>query len=280
MTFRRRLLLYTVSALGLFGFIACMVAIIGLWIVSARLRSATEVVFAKIDGSLVAIQAQAERARDRVKESAISAESIAGSLREWTVREAGERIVLKVNVPEKTDRLLSVLQRADSLLELSWSSAEAVQQALITLSAIEVQIDTELVDVVIDEISALRSQLADVTSFVEKLRDETAVIGENEPPRERIEPMVQLALRAIATLSSIDSRLINFKTRLSATQKHLQALSAKTIGWIWIVSIAVTTLIIWMAAGQVSLFYLAWNGLRPARRATGSGPSNDRPPAA
>src|SRR4051794_16070875 len=130
MTFRRRLVVSVALALGLLGTIACTAAVVGVWVISDRVRNTTEAVFARIDGSLVGIQRRAERTRDRVRDSATSTESIAAGLKEWTVREAGERLALKVNLAEKSERLLSVLERADGLLESSSSSAESVQQAL------------------------------------------------------------------------------------------------------------------------------------------------------
>ncbi len=84
MNFRSRLILFLAFGLGLVGAIVCAVAIIGLWSVNARLRNTTDVVFANVDDSFVVIQEQAKRTQDRVKASAITTESIASSLKNWT----------------------------------------------------------------------------------------------------------------------------------------------------------------------------------------------------
>ena len=126
-----------------------------------------------------------------------------------------------------------------------------------------------MIETVIEEISSLRGQLADAMEFIEKLRDAAAAIGEENPPQERIEQAVQLALPVIAKLSSIDSRLGKFENRLFATQESLHALNARSIRWIKIVSIAIMTLIVWMAAGQLALSRLAWTGLRATRHTAG-----------
>jgi hypothetical protein len=150
-------------------------------------------------------------------------------------------------------------------MEFSASGAESVQQALSIMCALGAQIDTGIIDRVIDEIASLRIQLAQATDFVEKLQGQTAATLGEETLEERIPRATQLAVRLIATLRSVDSRLTNFATRLSTTQKNLQALKTRTLGWIQFVTITAATLIMWMAAGQVALSYLAWRSWRSRR---------------
>jgi flagellin-like hook-associated protein FlgL len=262
MTFRSRGILFATFGLGLVGSIVCVAAMIVLWSASARVRGATESVFANVDGSLVVIQQRAQRTQDRVEASAITTDGIASNLKEWTKREAGQRLVAQLDLAEKSDRLRFAMQQADDWLELSASSAESVQQALSMVSELGAQIDTGRIDPVIEGIASLRNQLAEATEFVDNLQQRTAAMSADEPREERIEQAIQLTVRVIATLSSIDSRIENFKTRLLETQKNLQALKIKTIKWIWVVTIAVASLIIWMGAGQGALLYLAWRSLR------------------
>ncbi len=158
------------------------------------------------------------------------------------------------------------MQQADDWLELSASSAKSMQQALSMVSELGAQIDTGRIDVIIEGIDSLRNQLAEATEVINHLQKQTVFIGEEEPRKERFEQAIQLTLRMIATLSSIDSRIEQFKTRLLETQKNIQALKIKTIKWIWFVTITVAMLIIWMAAGQVALSYLAWRSLRSQQR--------------
>ncbi len=262
MNFRSRLILFLAFGLGLVGAIVCAIAIIGLWSVSARLRNTTDVVFANVDDSFVVIQERAQRTQDRVKASAITTKSIASSLKDWTTREAGQRLALQIDLSEKTDRLRYAMQQADDWLELSASSAKSMQQALSMVSELGAQIDTGRIDVVIEGIDSLRNQLVETTEFIDNLQKLTVAIGEEEPREERIDQAVRLTVRVIATLSSIDSHIEKFEARLLVTQKNVQALKIKTIKWIWVVTIGVATLIIWMAAGQVALSYLAWRSLR------------------
>jgi hypothetical protein len=262
MKFRGRVILFATFGLGLVGSLVCVAAMIGLWSTSARLRGATEATFANIDDSLNVIQERAERTQDRVKASAITTEDIASKFKAWTKREVGQQLEVQFDLADKSDRLRLAMQQADNWLELSASSAESVQQALSMVSALGVQIDTEKFDGIIDGIASLRNQLTEATKFVEKLQQQTGEMSEEDPRGERIERAVQLTAGVIATLSSIDSRIEKFNTRLLESQKNLQALKIKTIKWIWVVTISITMLIIWMAAGQVALSCLAWRKLR------------------
>ena len=143
------------------------------------------------------------------------------------------------------------------------------------VSELRAQIDTGIIDSVIDEIASLRIQLAEATEFVENIQEQTAALSDEEPREERIGRAVQLTVRVIATLSSVDSRIEKFATRLLETQKNLQALKIKTIRWIWFVTIVVAILIAWMAAGQVALSWLAWRRLRSAQPTHGEGRQSD-----
>jgi hypothetical protein len=269
MSFPRQLILFVGLGLGFVGCIACGAAAIVLWSVSARLRHTTESVFERVDNSLIVIQDRTKRTQDRVQASAITTEDIAASLKEWSKREAAQQLVEQLNLAENSNKLRLAMQQADDWLELSASSAESVQQALSIVSALGAQIDTGIIDRVIDEIASLQVQLAEATEFVEYIQQQTAATLGGETFEERIPRAVQLTVRVIATLSSVDSRLEKFAARLLESQKNLQALKIKTIRWIWVVTIIIAMLITWMASGQVALSWFAWKSLHSARHATG-----------
>ena len=275
MSFPRQPILFVALGLGLVGCIACGAAAIILWSASARLRHTTESVFERVDNSLVVIQERTKRTQDRVQASAITTEDIAASLKEWSKREAAQQLAEQLNLAEKSDKLRLVMQQADGWLELSASSAESVQQALSIVSALGAQIDTGIIDRAIDEIASLRVQLTEATDFVEKIQEQTTSTLRDETLEERIPRAVQLTVRVIATLSSVDARLEKFATRLLETQKNLQALKIKTIRWIWVVTIAVAIMVAWMAAGQFALSWLVWKSLRFAQSTNREGRQSD-----
>ena len=83
-----------------------------------------------------------------------------------------------------------------------------------------------------------------------------------ESPEEKREQAVQLALRAVATLSEIDSRLGESSDRLSETRNKGQQLKSRTHFYILAARVGLILLIAWMAAGQVSLCRSGWNAYR------------------
>jgi hypothetical protein len=273
MTIFKRLLNLLALFLGFIGLVGCFALVVGVWIISARLSQVTENLFGKLDGSLVVVRERVAQTHDRVEASKITTEGIEKTLKDWTKREADERLALRLNAAEKTERLASTLQQADHWLEVSESSVELVQQALSMGSLAGAPMDTTSVDGLIEEIASFRSQLAEATEFVARIHERTAEASEEKSLEERIEQAVQLALRVVATLGSIDSRLEKFENRLSETQKNLQGLKTKTRRWILVVTIGITLLMVWMAAGQVALCLLAWNGLRR----TGRPPDEEKP---
>src|SRR5262245_54854686 len=118
MFFRRYFLAIFAMAFGLAGTIACVAAICALWSVDVRLRRMAEAVFGKVDTSLVVVKERTERARNRLKESVITTESMVSSLKEWTRQEARQRLALRLNLAENSERLRVAMLQADGWLEV------------------------------------------------------------------------------------------------------------------------------------------------------------------
>ena len=109
MKFCKRVIRLLVFLLGFIGVVASVVAIVGTWMTKNRLEATTESVFDRIDDTLVLVHGRVEKAQDRVEASKISGEWIENALKDWTKRETRERLVLRLEVAEKTERLASTL---------------------------------------------------------------------------------------------------------------------------------------------------------------------------
>ncbi len=265
MTLCIRILRLLTLLFGLLGLAGCIAAIVGNWSVSARLSQATENVFGTIDRSLVVVLERVAQTQDRVEAAKITTEDIEKTLKDWAKREAGERLALRFDVAEKTDQLASTLQQADHWLEISEASVELVQRALSMGSSTGAPTDTTSVDRLIAEIASLRTQLGDTIEVVARIHERVTKTGEEKLLGRRLEQTLQLALRVVATLGLLDSRLEKFENRLAETQNNLQGQKIRTLRWILVVTIGITLLMVWMAAGQIALCLLAWNGLRRSR---------------
>ena len=154
-----------------------------------------------------------------------------------------------------------MLQDADHWLELSASSVELVRRALSMASVAGAPADPAAVDGLIEEMAFLRTQLAEATDFVTRLRDCTGEKSGAKPRDQRIRQAAELAVRVAATLGTIDSRLDRLVDRLSQMRENSRELRVTTLRRIWLGTIAVMMLVLWMGAGQVALSLHGWQGL-------------------
>jgi hypothetical protein len=247
-------------SLGSLGVVICAAATIAVWIVSVRLGRITESLFSKIDGSLTATGQRVVQTKDRVAAATIAASDIAQTLRDWTTQGASQRLAWQLNTGERTERLTSILQQADDWLEVGESSLGLIQGMLSIGTSTSVAADTTLVDQLIEETASLRTQLAAAMEIVAGVHERLANASEENQSESPIEQTVPLALRAVATLGSMDRRLEKLAERISARQNQIQELKIATLRRILLVTTVVTLLFLWMAAGQVALCWLAWKG--------------------
>src|SRR5437764_7723110 len=110
--------------LGGIGIIVCAIATLFFWIVSIRVGDVAEKLFNKADQSLVAVRGRVVQTKDLVAAAKISTNELEEMLRSWTKLEVKQRVVLNLNVGERTARLASSLRQADDWLAVSLSSVE------------------------------------------------------------------------------------------------------------------------------------------------------------
>ena len=247
--------------------------LIFLWIVSIRVGDVTEKLFNKADQSLVAVRGRVVQTKDRVAAAKISTNDLEKMLRNWTKLEVKQRVALNLNARERTERLASSLRQADDWLAVSVSSVDLVQEMLSMSASAGAPTDTTLVDELRGQIESLRAQLAEATEFVGRIQERIAALSDGKSPEERIEQAVQFALRVVTTLGSIGPRLEKLADRFSVAASQLQEMKDRTQRYRLYLTMGITLLMIWMAAGQAALSRLAWNGC--ARRGLPSN-RNDR----
>ena len=262
MSSSKSLLSATGMVLGGIGIAVCCASIIILWVASTRLARATDSLFVKLDRSLVAVRERVVQTEDRVQAAKITTEDVEKSLREWTRREAGQRVAARLDAGEKTERLLATLQQADHWLDVSESSLGLIQEMLAIAGSIYAQDATALVGRLMEEIVSLRGQLAEVLETVTSLHERVTQASDEGSFGERGEQLLQLTLRIVATLGSIDSRLAKTEERVAVAQSRLQELKAGMQWWIRTITVGTSLLILLMAAGQIALCRLAWSGIR------------------
>jgi hypothetical protein len=260
-------LLYVIGiCLGSVGIVVCAIVMIVLWIVSSRVGEITEKLFSKVDASMGVVHKRVVETKDRVIAATITANDLETTLRNWTKREAGQRLALHLDAAQKTEQLASSLRQADDWLEVSESAVGVVQEILSISASTSAPADTTFVDELKEQIQSVRVQVAEATAFVGRIQERIAETSEAKLPEARIEQAIQLGLRVVATLGSIGPRLEKLADRFSAAKSQLQELKARTQRWRLCLTMGLSFLMIWMAAGQAALCRLAWNGWRAMPR--------------
>jgi hypothetical protein len=250
---------------GLLGVIACAAVAVIVWFVGLRLSQANEKVFDSIDKSLTAVRDRVLSTRQRVQESRVTTEGLGASVRNWTRKEASERLTSRLEIEERADRLALGLRQADLWLEISEASIQGVQRAFETANSLGAPVDASLVEPLLEKFGALRSQLQQSVEAVDGIGERMAKSTEDEAPDERFNQIARLALRAVDTLSQMDSRLEDSADRLVDLQTRAQQLKSKTHACIVAAEMCAVLLIAWMAAGQVSLCRHGWKDFRQRR---------------
>ena len=132
-------------------------------------------------------------------------------------------------------------------------------------SSLGAPVDVALVDPLIEKLGTLRQQLKQSIETVDGVRERIAKTAEGEALEERNRRVAQLLLRVVATLGEIDSRLGESAVRLAGIQTKVQHLKSKTHFCIVTAETCAVLLIMWMAAGQVSLCRHGWRDYRQCR---------------
>jgi hypothetical protein len=218
----KQLLRVLVLLFSFVSFATCVAAVIGLLVVGPRLSAATQDIFRTINDALAVVREKIERSHDRVTDSKITAESIEESVKKWSRQEAGERLAEQLEVEKNAAQLVTVLVQTDQWLELSESSAVIVKHAMSAVGTTTAQDYQGSIESLIEQIAALRVQVANATAAVDSIRVRAAGNDSETPSDQRIEAVLQLARRLFVTLGSIDTRLADFARALSGTQRDLR----------------------------------------------------------
>jgi len=249
----RRLFNSFALLLGSLGVLLCVAAAVGVLFLGSRLNQATDKVFDGVDRSLVASRDRVLGAQTRVQESKITADDIGHAVENWMRAEATERLTSRLKVEEKTEWLASGLRQVDQGLEVSEESLQAAQQILEIARSLGAPADVSVVDPLLERLGAVRGKVQQSAETVDAIRERMAAAAEGPSLEERIRQVAQLALRVVATLSDIGSRLGEFADGLAGARATVEHRKIQTHRYIIAGQLGALLLILWMAAGQVTL---------------------------
>jgi len=245
---------------GLLGLVGCLAVIVAAWQVGARVNDVAAQAFDTVDETLVVVEQRVTQSRAQVKSLALTAQGIEQGLKDWVEEEAQARVGERFDVERQSERLKAGLEQVDAWLELAESSVQLVDRALEVGNALGMALPRDSSGRLLNELARLRAQLDEVEEPVEQIRERARDMVEEKTRQQRVEQMVQLAVRVMATFGAIDPGLDQLERRLTEFQSATRRARAATTGWVRAASIGVTLLVGWMAAGQGALCVLGWRG--------------------
>ncbi|MGD9722664.1 MAG: hypothetical protein AB7O59_15130 [Pirellulales bacterium] len=245
--------------LGSVGTALCLALIVLAWIAGNRFGRATESLFGSADRALIAVQQRVDRTRQHVAAAQKTAADVERSLLDWTQRDASRRQELQLAAAARTEQLANALEQADLWLEVAESSVGLVRESLASGTLARSPTSTTFVDRLIEELASLRTQLTTATEVVTQIQERLAGRS-GESLEARMNQGVPLAQRVAAMISTMDSRFGKVEERLSVARGQLLDLGLRAQWWILFATMGVTLFLLWMAAGQVALCWLAWTG--------------------
>ena len=255
----RRLFPWLAVVLGALGVVACAAATVLVCYAGVRLNRICDNLFEGIDQALAAVQNRVLSAQTRVEESKITTDDIEESVKNWTRKEASERLASRLELEQKSDQLAGGLRQADLGLELSETSLQGVQRALELLSMRGAPVDVALVDPLLEKLGTLRRQLNQATETVDAIHERLA---DGESLDERIDDVALFVARVVATVGELDVRIGEIAERLGDAKTNARNVESRTHTYIVCAVILAILLIAWMAAGQVSLCRHGWKDRR------------------
>lgn len=261
----KRIASLALISLGAVGVIACVAAACAVWSVRGSVSQRTSKAFDTIDGLLVVVDDRVAKARERTEHARITLRDLEQALTTWSKREARERLAARLDIEKKAERVSTALADADHWLEVSASSLTLARQALEIGNAAGASLNLGPIDKLHEMVQSWRSELAKAAELAARVRDGVAGTDDEPSLRERFEQALRLALRVVATVSSLGDRLQGFEARVTDVRSRVEQLQTRTLRTILWVAVGSTAVLVWMAIGQGSLCALGWRGLRRNR---------------
>jgi chromosome segregation ATPase len=253
--FCRRIAGFMAMVLGFLGVVACLAGAWAVWQIAARLHDVNETVFATVDRALSATEERVRSVQNRVEKSRITTAEIHQRLRAWAAREAKGRIAEHLDIEAHAEKLALHLQTADSWLETSTETIRGVQQLASLGHAFGARMDPASLEEVLEKIASVRLKLQDVEETVTKVRE---LAADKEDETSRLARAAKLLVRALVTISELDTRLEDVANRLGELRTEAMELKTRTSRLITWAAIACWTILVWIAAGQIALCRCGW----------------------
>jgi hypothetical protein len=265
MIFRRAIGLVAL-VFGLVGVGACGAGAYGAWWMQSRLNRANDKVFDAVDRGLAAVQERIPVAKQRVQQAKLTTDEVSAALRVWAAKKAQERVVAKLEIDRRAEKLSGHLQAVDLRLDASTMAVRDVRRLLEVGQDLGASVDPTSTDDVLELLAALRNSLNEAEQTVAEVREFAS--PDRASPEEQLIRLAQLLVRVLATFVEVDSRLDQCSARLAELRVEAQQRKERTSSYILRGALVCYGLLAWMATAQAALCRWGWSLLRRGRPPT------------
>jgi hypothetical protein len=210
---------------------------------------------------LEAVEGRVPVVRKRVRESKVTTEELTAGVREWAATKAQDRVVERLEIERRTEKLSGQLRVVDLRLEASTEAVRDVRRVLDLAQGLGARVDPASTDEVLELLASLRGSVQQAEGAVDGVRGFATPGGESVG--DRLTRVAKLLARILLTLSEVDRRLDDLAARLAAARADARQLKTRTSTAIVLGAGVCYGLLAWVAAGQVAL--CRWGGSRCRR---------------
>jgi uncharacterized phage infection (PIP) family protein YhgE len=264
--FFKRVVAVLALVLGIAGMAGCLAGAYGVWLVQSRLERANDKVFDAVDRSVKIVQDQIPLVQHKVKDAKITTGDVSEAFREWGAKKAKDRIVSRLQIESRAEKLSGQLKTVDHKLESSKDAVRGVRQMLEISQDLGARVDPTSMDTVQERLESLQESLQKAERAVDTVRK----FAEDDPVEDRLTQVAKLLARVLLTLNDVDQRLDDFAAKLSEIRMQAQQAHATTSHYIMLGAVACYALLAWIGGGQAALIWWGWSCFRPGRLPVGT----------
>lgn len=256
-----RLLGLVACLLGLAGTAIGLAGIYGVWWTGSRLDDANHQVVARLDQGVGRVQEQIPLVQIRVEQARITTADMTEAVKAWTSQQALERLVQRVDLSKRTEKLTGQFQIVDLRLEAAGTTLGDVRGLVVLGQSLGLKLDPATLDRLIEQIDTLRGKMQVAERSLDDIRRLAQTVDE-DAIRDRRARILEWLGRVLVTLVDVEARLNTFGTILEGYRSDLERLRGNVSRSIRYGEWIGTALLAWGSAGQLCLMRWGWTCLR------------------
>jgi hypothetical protein len=250
MRFVRRLAGLLCGAAGAIGLVLGVAGLVGVWVGHGEVVRRVDRVFDGADRGLADVQENLRHATDRLRETETELEAVRKRETDLATRPPAER-------PGRREASRKVVEGlGPGVAEARATLVKATEAALVAngwLDALAELPVVERVNVDTDRLKEASAQLAELTERSTRLAE---LLARGAPPGDdQVEGETSRAVEAVRRPIALAQAGAD---RLEGGRQSLEAGHARVLRWINGLAAALTGVLVWIAAGQLSLLIHGW----------------------